>query len=261
MKKYAIIIGLCVYAVYSIGAEISVEQIVRNANLASYYVGSDGRSNVSMRITDKQGRTRVREFSILRMDIKDGGDQKFYVYFKKPEDVRGMVYMVWKHIGADDDRWLYLSALDLVRRVAATDKRSSFVGSDFVYEDISGRSTTEDTHELINTTETQYTLRNVPKDKKSVEFSYYDIYINKKTFLPEKAEYYDKQNKLYKIVEALEVQEINGTPTVVKSKAQSLDSGSTTIATFSNIEYDIGLTEKIFTERYLRKPPRRWLPK
>ena len=28
--------------------------------------------------------------------------------------------------------------LDLVKRIASTDKRSSFVGSDFTYEDISG---------------------------------------------------------------------------------------------------------------------------
>jgi len=57
---------------------------------------------------------------ILRRDVADGGDQKFYVYFLEPADVRKMVYMVWKHTDRDDDRWLYLPALDLVKRIAAS---------------------------------------------------------------------------------------------------------------------------------------------
>ena len=236
-----------------------VDEIVTKANLAAYYAADNGRADVKMTITDSQGRARTREFTILRMDVTDGGEQKFYVYFQKPEDVRDMVYMVWKHIDSDDDRWLYLPALDLVRRIAASDKRSSFVGSDFVYEDISGRNINEDTHELAEETDDHYTLKNTPKDPASVEFSYYDIWINKSSFLPYKAQYYDKSGKLYKKVEALKIEEIGGFPTVTESRVENLDSGSTTTSSFANVRYNIGLTDDIFTERYLRKAPRRWL--
>ncbi|MBD3272082.1 MAG: outer membrane lipoprotein-sorting protein [Elusimicrobia bacterium] len=242
-----------------VSAELSVEEIVKRTNLAAYYAGSDGRSDVTMTITDNLGRERIREFTILRMNIEKGGDQKFYVYFRKPSDVQDMVYMVWKHIDTDDDRWMYLPALDLVKRIAAGDKRSSFVGSDFVYEDVSGRSITEDTHELTNTTETEYVLKNTPKDEKSVEFSYFTLWIDKQSFIPRRAEYYDKQGALYKTVEALEIKEIQGYPTVIVSQATNHDTGSSTKTEFSNIMYNIGLTENIFTERYLRRPPRQWL--
>ena len=240
-------------------AEMGVDEIVEKANTAAYYAGLDGRADVAMTITDSQGRTRQREFTILRIDLADGGEQKFYVYFKKPEDVRATVYMVWKHIGSDDDRWLYLPALDLVRRIAASDKRSSFAGSDFVYEDVSGRGPAEDNHELVESTDAHYRLKNVPKDKKGVEFSYYDIWIDKNTFLPFKAEYYDKQGKLYRIVESLEVKNIQGYPTVVKSRVSNLDSGGNTVSEFVGIKYDVGLTDDVFTERFLRKPPRQWI--
>lgn len=236
-----------------------VSTIVKKANLAAYYAGNTGRADVKMTITDSQQRERVREFTILRIDIEDGGEQKFYVYFQKPEDVRDMSYMVWKHIEKDDDRWIYLSALDLVRRVSAGDKRSSFVGSDFVYEDVSGRSIDDDTHELTEQTDEHYIIKNVPKDPSSVEFSYYNIWINKESYLPIKAEYYNKQDKLYKRVEAIEINEINGYPTVTISKVENLDSGSTTTSQFSNIEYNLAFTEDIFSERYLRRPPRKWL--
>lgn len=234
----------------------SVDEIVERANIAAYYAGDDGRAEVNMTITDSQGRQRNREFVILRRDTKDGGEQQYYVYFQRPNDVRKMVFMVHKHIDRDDDRWLYLPALDLVKRIAASDKRTSFVGSNFFYEDVSGRSPLEDTHEMLETTDTAYVLKHTPKDPGTVEFSYYTTWIDKKTFMPVKAEYFDKQGEQYRLVEALEIKDIQGYPTVVKSRVQDLAGGGQTVSEFSQIKYNIGLKEDIFTERYLRRPPR-----
>jgi len=242
-----------------------VETIVDKANLTAYYQGNDGKAKVRMAITDKKGRTRNREFIILRKDVKDGGDQKYYVYFLKPADVRKMVFMVHKHtdIKKDDDRWLYLPGLDLVRRIAAGDKRTSFVGSDFLYEDVSGRNLADDTHELIETTDKYYVVRNVPEKPDTVEFSYFNVSIDRKTFVPMKMEFYDRKNKLYRIIESqkieiIEVKEgkiIHKFPTVVKSVVSDLNTGSKTVMEFTNVKYNINLKD-IFTERYLRRPPR-----
>jgi len=234
----------------------AVEEIVNRANLASYYAGNDGRATVTMTITDNQGRERKREFVILRKDKEDGGEQSFFVYFKKPSDVRKMVFMVHKHVDSDDDRWLYLPALDLVKRIAASDKRTSFVGSNFLYEDVSGRGVNEDTHELIDSTDDFFVIKNTPVEPGNVEFSSYTVSIDKKTFLPIKAVYLDKNGKEYRIVEALEIQEFDGVPTVTVSRVIDLAAGSSTLAEFKSIRYDIGLEENIFSERYLRRPPR-----
>jgi len=242
---------------YSAG--LNVGQIVDKANKVAYYEGTDGMAQVNMVITDSQGRKRVRNFTILRRDVKDGGEQKFYVYFYKPEDVRDMVYMVWKHIGKDDDRWLYLPALDLVRRIAATDKRSSFVGSHFVYEDVSGRGINEDTHELVGEEDNCYKIKNVPKNKQYVEFEYYYVWIRKDNFMPIKAEYYGSNGKKYRVIEALKVENIQGYPTITEMKASNLNSGGNTVITYGKIRYDIGLSDDIFTERYLRRPPLKWI--
>ncbi|MFQ5693892.1 MAG: outer membrane lipoprotein-sorting protein, partial [Nitrospinota bacterium] len=203
----------------------SVEEIVRRSNLAAYYQGKDGRSRVKMTITDRAGRTRRREFTILRRDTEEGGRQKFYVYFHRPSDVRRMVFMVWKNPGREDDRWLYLPALDLVRRIAASDKRSSFVGSHFFYEDVSGRGIEEDRHELVRTEENRFVLKNTPVDPSAVEFAHYLLWIDRKTYLPMKAEYYDKNGKRYRVIESLEVRTIQGHPTVTRARARDLVSG------------------------------------
>lgn len=242
-----------------------VETLVNKANLMAYYQGNDGKAKVKMTITDKKGQSRIREFIILRKDAKDGGDQKYYVYFLKPPDVRKMVFMVHKHtdIKKDDDRWLYLPDLDLVRRIAASDKRTSFVGSNFLYEDVSGRNLAEDTHELIETTDKYYVVKNVPKKPDTVEFSYFNVSIDRKTFVPMKMEFYDKKDKLYRIIESqkveiIEVKEgetIQKFPTVVKSVVSDLNTGSKTVMEFTNVKYNINLKD-IFTERYLRRSPK-----
>jgi len=237
-----------------------VDEIVNKANLVAYYQGKDGKAKVRMIIKDAKGRTRQRIFTILRRDEKDGGEQKFYVYFRSPSDVKGMVFMVWKHLDRDDDRWLYLPSLDLVKRIAASDKRTSFVGSHYFYEDVSGRSITEDTHELVETTDKYFVLKNVPKKPDSVEFSYFMMWVDRKTYMPMKAEYYDKQGKKYRRIQALSVKEIQGKPTVTKALAEDLRSGGKTTIEFRGVVYDVGIPENIFTERYLRKkPPRKYI--
>lgn len=243
---------------------IEVGEVVSKANHAAYYQGDDGRAKVKMVITDKAGGAeRTREFVILRRD-DDPGDtanagQKFYVYFTRPADVNKMAFMVWKHVGRDDDRWLYLPALDLVKRIAASDERTSFVGSHFFYEDVSGRNPEEDTHELLEETDNYYVLKSTPKDPDAVEFAYYKNWIHKTSFIPVKTEYYDDQDQVYRIYEALKVDTIEGFPTVTRSRMKDLKTGGETTMGYSSVAYNIGLPEDIFTERYLRNPPRKYL--
>ena len=247
--------------------DLTVDQIITKANHMAYYQGSDGKSKVTMTITDKQARTRNREFIILRKNADDkDNDQNYFVYFLAPSDVRKMVFMVQKHsaVDKDDDRWLYLPSLDLVKRIAASDKRTSFVGSDFLYEDVSGRSLDEDSHALVETTDTSFIVKNTPKNPDSVEFSYFTVTIDKTTFMPMKMEYYDKSGTLYRTIESKKVENFTAKegetevtyPTVTESVVKDLKTGSTTEMVFSEVSYNLGTQDDIFTERYLRRPPR-----
>ena len=51
-----------------------------------------------------------------------GGEQKFFMYFVQPADVKDMTFMVYKYPARDDDRWLFVPAINMVRRIAAQDK-------------------------------------------------------------------------------------------------------------------------------------------
>ena len=241
----------------------SLDEIIRKTEHTAYYLGNDGSARVKMKITDSQGRERKRRFSILRLDEQAGqqdqqgssGKQKYYLHINYPSDLKNTVLLVWKNPGGDDDRWLYLPALDLAKRIAASDKRTSFLGSDYLYEDISGRGMNADSHELVETTKDYYVIRNVPKQAETVEFSEYTMWIHKQTFLPVKVEYLDKQGKKYRVYDVLGVETLQGYPTITRSRMRDLVSGQESTMEFSHIKYDRGLPDDIFTERYLRNPP------
>jgi outer membrane lipoprotein-sorting protein len=237
----------------------SADDIVARANLAAYYGGADGRSEVRMIISDAQGREQRRQFTVLRRDVEDAGDQQFLVVFSQPSDVRDTVFLVDKHVARDDDRWLYLPGLDLVKRISAGDKRTSFVGAHYFYEDVSGRRPSEDTHELVDTTDAYYVLKHVPLDPQSVEFASYVTWIDRANFLPMKIEYSNAAGAVYRRVEVLSVETIDGHPTVTTSRVSDLSSGGRTDMQFRYIAYDIGIPADVFTERSLRNPPRDWL--
>jgi Outer membrane lipoprotein-sorting protein len=253
----ALLLGTAVFA--AAGDALSVDEIVKKTNHTAYYQGADGAARVKMTVTDKQGRTREKEFTILRRDKDEtDGDQFFYVYFHAPSDERGTVFMVHKKLGKDDDRWLYLPALDVAKRIAASDERTSFVGSHFFYEDVSGRGLVEDEHELVETTDTYYVVKNTPKKPDGVEFDSFTMWIHKATFIPVKVSF-EKGGTEYRSAEVLAVKDIQGHMTVTKSRMNDKNQGGNTVVEYSNVKYDTGLPEEIFTERYLRKPPREYL--
>ena len=171
--------------------------------------------------------------------------------------------MVWKHPQRDDERWLFIPAIKLVRRIAANDKRSSFVGSDFTYEDVSGREVEEDTHTLLREETLNdrpvFVIRSVPKDESSGDFSSRLAWIDKENFVLWREEYYDKRNELYKVFTADEVKQVEDQWTAVRRTMKNVQNGHRTEVTLSEVDYNVGLEDNLFSERYLSNPPARWV--
>jgi uncharacterized protein len=67
-----------------------------------------------------------------------------------------------------------------------------------------------------------FPAQNTPRDPAAVEFSSYTMWIDRVTFLPVKAEYFDRQDRLYRRIEAVSVETIQDRPTIVRSRARIL---------------------------------------
>lgn len=239
----------------------TVEEIVHDSLETFYYAGEDQRARISMRLVNPQGKERKREMTLLRKNLGSGGEQRYYIYFHLPADVKGTSFMVWKYPTREDDRWIFLPAIKLVRRIAADDKRSSFVGSDFTYEDISGREVGDETHSLLGESTLDgrpvYRIESHPKTR--VDYARRLSWIDRERSLPLKEEYYDARGELMRTFTTDEVREVDGHWTATRRSMRDARSGHRTEVVYEEVDYDVGLTDGLFSERYLRRPPRQWI--
>ena len=172
---------------------------------------------------------------------------------------------MWKYPAKDDDRWIFVPAVNMVRRIAARDSRSSFVGSDFTYEDVSGRDIKADSHTLLREEKLGgsdcFVVQSIPKA--SANFTKKISWIDKKTFLPLKEEYYDAQQTLTRVFTADKIENIGSGgktyPTVTRRTMKNVKSGHATEVSFANVAYDVGLEGSVFEEKVLQTPPQKWI--
>jgi hypothetical protein len=225
---------------------------------AAYFPGEDVQWEVLLEITDRRDRVRARELEVLRRNT-GAHEQKYYAYFHEPAAVRRTVFLVWTRGAGHDDRWLYLPATDMTQRITGRQKRNAFAGSDFTYEDVTGRHPDQDDLELVGEEDLDgrrvWILRGEPRDPGEVEFGHYRMYIDQQTHLPLKGEFYTPGGELHRTLTLEAWEEIDGYVTPTRQRAVNHQSGSTTVATMSGIRYDQGLPERVFEQRYLQQPP------
>jgi len=232
---------------------------------AYYYAGDDQKIQVLLEIFSKGGEKRVRELSEVRWTKNKGGDKKIYIYFHKPSDVQGMAMIIWNYPNKADDRWVFVPAIDAVRRIAAMDESEGFVGSDFVYEDGGGRDVDLDVNTLSKEEKLDghdcYVIESVPK--KPGAYSKRVFWIEKDTFLPLQYRYYDIQGKPWKVAKGESVSLIKAGaetfPTLMKMTIKNVQTGGYSVWTVKSATYNQGVDENDFVERHLRNPPSAWV--
>jgi hypothetical protein len=248
---------------------LDAASIIEKSQRAFYYAAQDMKARVTMALIDKDGNRRIRVMTMLRRDERDGGNQKYFIYFHEPGDIRRMVFMVWKYPDREDTRWLFIPAVDLIRQIAADDKRSSFVGSDFTYEDVSGRDVNADTHALLREEHlgerNTYVIQGVPKA--AADYTKRVSWVDTESLLPVKEEYYDAQDQLFRVFTADRIEDIlvgegqgaTTFPTVMTRTMTNVKTGHRTEVRFDSIAYNVGLKDEDFNERRMRRPPSDWI--
>ena len=264
-----LVLGFAVMVHSADAQAASAEEIMARSLRAFHYAGNDAKGKLTMELIARDGGKRVRVLTMLRRNQEAGGDQKYFMYFHEPGDVRRLTFMVWKYPAREDDRWIFVPAVDLIRRIAAEDKYSSFVGSDFSHEDVSGRDVAEDTHALVREEKlgdrNSFVIESVPHE--AAAFTKRVSWIDNENFLPLKEEYYDAQNELQRVFTADSIEDIpvgegddrRVYPTIMKRTMRNVKTGHRTEVTVNSVAYDLGLKDADFSERRMRRPPRSWI--
>jgi hypothetical protein len=116
------------------GDELSGREIIEKVNLRNF--GRSVSQRWTMRIIDSK--ERVRERGLLSFRSFTATDSRLAFYVTSPPDMRNMAYLVHDHFDPErgDDQWVYTPKRATPRRIAATNRRESFLGSEFSLEDV-----------------------------------------------------------------------------------------------------------------------------
>lgn len=147
------------------GLQIAIDAYERSRGFENFS------ATMQMVLRNKRGQTSQR---LMRVRVLEGvgadGDRSMFV-FEEPRDVRGTAFLVHSFKDRADDQWLFLPALDRTKRISSSGRSSSFMGSEFSYEDLGVRQVEDFTYKFLGEEScgdlTCSMVEAVPVDKKS----------------------------------------------------------------------------------------------
>ncbi|MBC8526709.1 MAG: outer membrane lipoprotein-sorting protein [Candidatus Cloacimonetes bacterium] len=211
--------------------------------------GNDRKSITKMTLINKRGKTRER--TVLSISKDYGKDSKSIIFFQSPADVKGTGFLQYEYDdpAKEDDRWLYLPALKKVRRISGSSKSDYFMGTDFTYDDMGGRSVDEDDHKLLREEIIDsvkcWVLESIPKEKDYI-YSKTIKWIRQDALIPVKVEFYDRQTNLLKVLKITDIRKQDGFWTSFKMEMNNIQEKHKTILEIEEMHYDIGLKDNLF---------------
>jgi outer membrane lipoprotein-sorting protein len=234
-------------------AEMSAYDIVKKSN---DLLDQAKDSQVTMLMTLVNDKGQKRERSLSAFVKKYGkGNSKSILFFNSPADVKGTSFLVWSEDGKDDKQWLYLPALQRVRQISASGRGESFMGTEFTFYDMGSHDIDDFTYTLMKEEpvdgELSYVIQVLPK--KPEFYSKAIVWIRKSNFIPIKTDFFNLKGEFEKQGKFTQVKNIQGINTPTHTEMHNVINNRTTTLDLSNILYDKGLKDDIFTERYMKR--------
>lgn len=256
MKHLLIAAGIClvagtVQAQTLTGRDIAVKMDEVNTSL-------DGTRKATM-VIERGGQKLVRKLEMSNK--KYGIDERSLIRFEEPADVRDTLYLSWVYDDTqkDDDLWVYFPSENLVRRISGGGKKGSFMRSDFANEDIEQRAVDDDTHTLIEESTLNdrpvYVIESTPIPIKAKDSNYAKrkLWVDAEYWLPVKIEYYDKRDRVLKVMTQGGIENINTIWTATKLIMETPRKKSRTLMQYFDVRYDVGLDDSVFEQSSLKR--------
>jgi hypothetical protein len=225
--------------------------------------GDNRTADMQMILVDKAGNERVREMRSFRKDV--GEDTYSLTFFLSPADVENTGFLTYDYDNPDkdDDQWLYLPALKKTKRIAASDKSGSFMGSDFNYSDMTSRDLEDYDYTLKQEMDVRgekvWVIESVPRSKKVIEETGYSkgmVFVRQDNYVVVRSiNWVENSTKLkYMDIPVLEVIDGIWTPReITMTTKQGNQTEHKTILKFDNVKYNQQVDENLFTTRRLEQ--------
>ncbi len=219
--------------------------------------------NTEMVLIDKNNHQRVRQ---LKAFMKDKGKDTWRIqFFLSPVDVKNTGFLTYDYYSGekDDDQWIYLPELHKTKRIASSDKSSSFMGSDFSYADMNRRVLDEWKYKLIKESlvgeHKVWLIEAVPINETVADRYGYTksvVFVRQDNFFPIRAVHWVKDGKKIKYMEVKKLEQVDNIWVATETYMKTTKNKKTlhrTILRQSDIKFNQQIESSMFTVRRLEK--------
>ncbi|MBI3073025.1 MAG: outer membrane lipoprotein-sorting protein [Deltaproteobacteria bacterium] len=255
MKKiFAILCGVA-FAAPAFGQDDDAKEIFRKSIDKNTFGMEGAVSRVKMELSNRRGETSERV--VLSKSRKFGGLRNTVVCFASPDDVKGTSFLVNEKRGRKDDQFLFLPELSKVRRIAASQRSGSFMGTDFAYADLESQNVDDAEYKSLPEDELgTHVIEVTPKEsaKNSDIYSKIIYWIDKQSYIARRAKFFDKRGAHLKTMFVKETAVAEGREYVKVSKMQNVKKRHSTVLAVESITFKVDdLGDEVFQLETLKQ--------
>ena len=255
---------LFMFPASSLAAEYSAEEVMRRVDERE--AGDSSVSDITLVLIDRRERQRIRNLKLYSKNY--GEDTKTLSLFESPADIRGTAYLNfdWNDSLRDDDSWLYLPALQRVKRLANSDTSDSFLGSDFTYADINGFEIDWYDYSFVNESEMidgedcwviEMIAKSEFKDREEATgYSKMQSWVSKEKFIQLRGQFWELKGNRIKFFTASEVELVEDIWTVKRLQAITTRNDRqehASILQIKSIDYNVDVADALLTTEAMQR--------
>lgn len=215
----------------------------------------DEQVEAEMVLRSQNGKEVTRTIRSRRIEMPNDGDRSL-VIFDQPRDVKGTSFLTFTHKQGEDDQWLYLPALRRVKRISSSNRSGPFMGSEFAYEDIGSEEIERYRYRFVKESEIEgepgFVIERFPVDPNS-GYTRQIVYVDQAHYRIHKIEFFDRKEKLLKILERENYQQFGNYWRALSWKMENLQTGKSTWISWKNFQFQTGLTSRDFNKTSLKR--------
>ncbi|HLK12019.1 MAG TPA: outer membrane lipoprotein-sorting protein [Candidatus Binatia bacterium] len=221
----------------------------------------DRHQRMKLTITDRRGGERVRELEVYERRYP-GDEQKAILFFLAPAEVKGTAFLAFTHRGKPADQWLYLPELKRVRQITANIRNESFVGTDLSYHDLDLITempswTEADARSKLRGEEpidgTPCHAIELTPQREDIGYKKIVAWLATDDLVARQLEFYGEDAAPVKRIHQSDVQAQGAIPVAHHVHVETLAAGTKTEIDISDVQFNQGLEDDLFTQHRLER--------
>jgi hypothetical protein len=208
----------------------------------------------TLQVVDAKSKVTEKRWQYDR--IGSHGSSKSVLRFTAPAEVKGVALLVVNHPERSSDQWMWTPAINRERRIAIQDRSTRFFGTDFSFEDLEERDTSQFDYKLLGSETIDGTeawkVESTPRQTKVSQYTRSILWIRKDNYALMQIENYSKE-QLLRRAHYTDIRNDQGIWTAHQIEMHDLKRNSRTILKIEKLSYNILMKDEDFTLQSLRR--------